>query len=1090
MKRKRWLAMALVFCLLGTTVPLTALAAGEDGEVQYIVSNDGTTLTIQGDGEITSQALNANVTAEQKKTLTSVEIGAGVTGIADGYSSVFPAGVTNVTLKGSGAFRFGKYSFKGQKNLTVQSERTSLAIGSYAFHNAVLTEFPMDQLHTIGSYGFSNAVLPLEGETLTLRIEEQVDVEAQYPAISVGSCAFSGVKNKEGTAFSKASVTIGGTVQFGDYSFNASDVFGSSAALEELTFHLKEGAYLIFGGGALGIPALRSAVFTGTGQIDFQHPSYRYVQAAPFRNGKQVETLDFSGFTGEITFAKNMFHASATSKPGLKQVILGEGCQVTKIREKAFAYCTQLETFDFSKVTGEIAGEAFRDTGLKGALDLSRVTAIEVGAFENVTGVTDWSAICQGAEAGILKKLEYSNVFLKDDAVWDLVERAMDGKFRLNQDGGYPTLRPTDNAWEDSHLGEKNGLGAASTQLTKAAKWTNEDRTTAQVEIQAAYAPDRQRDFVFVLDTSTSMEQVNGQGAALNKMYEMLSKVADVTETLLTSQEVDSRVAVLSFGSGVNAASAGFFQEANAAHAGEVIRGLSCEGRTNYTAGLEKAVDYLRMAQSLGRSVSVVFLSDGEANEDTEGIPAAAQAIQALGVSTIGVLYKREPTEQEKTYMDQACTEFYLAEDTDGFSRAVNRTIYDAFRTFTLTDVVGEDFQTIQQAAIQVTGGTATLAEDGRTVTWDLSGTEPYETYTMTLHLTLAPGQDGTYPAGTFATNQGESVLREQGTEKVQNQVASPQLRRGIQDGGGGGGGGGETRYTLRYDSRGGTSYPPEQYPGGTKVLLEKVPIREGYTFTGWYGEETLSKRLTEVTMTSDRTVYAGWQATSVPDMLNGADHFAYVIGYPDGQVKPGGSITRAEVATIFFRLLKQEIRDGNLTRVNGFTDVQDGSWFQQPVSTMSALGILKGRTEERFAPNAPITRAEFAAICARFDTGVSDGCSEFTDLAGHWAREEIGKAASLGWIQGYEDGTFRPDQSITRAEAMTMINRVLNRLPAAKEDLLPGMLQWPDNQDPGAWYYLAVQEATNSHTWKEKGEISEQWTELTEAPDWSRYET
>ena len=466
MKRKRWLAMALVFCLLGTTVPLTALAAGEDGEVQYIVSNDGTTLTIQGDGEITSQALDANVTAEQKKTLTSVEIGAGVTGIADGYSSVFPAGVTNVTLKGSGAFRFGKYSFKGQKNLTVQSERTSLAIGSYAFHNAVLTEFPMDQLHTIGSYGFSNAVLPLEGETLTLRIEDQVDVEAQYPAISVGSCAFSGVKNKEGTAFSKASVTIGGTVQFGDYSFNASDVFGSSAALEELTFHLKEGAYLIFGGGALGIPTLRSAVFTGTGQIDFQHPSYRYVQAAPFRNGKQVETLDFSGFTGEITFAKNMFHASATSKPGLKQVILGEGCQVTKIREKAFAYCTQLETFDFSKVTGEIAGEAFRDTGLKGALDLSRVTAIEVGAFENVTGVTDWSAICQGAEAGILKKLEYSNVFLKDDAVWDLVERAMDGKFRLNQDGGYPTLRPTDNAWEDSHLGEKNGLGAAKTQMT------------------------------------------------------------------------------------------------------------------------------------------------------------------------------------------------------------------------------------------------------------------------------------------------------------------------------------------------------------------------------------------------------------------------------------------------------------------------------------------------------------------------------------------------------------------------------------------------------------------------------------------------
>lgn len=113
----------------------------------------------------------------------------------------------------------------------------------------------------------------------------------------------------------------------------------------------------------MGIPALRSAVFTGTGQIDFQPPSYRYVQAAPFRNGKQVETLDFSGFTGEITFAKNMFHASATSKPGLKQVILGEGCQVTKIREKAFAYCTQLETFDFSRSQEKLQERRFETPG-------------------------------------------------------------------------------------------------------------------------------------------------------------------------------------------------------------------------------------------------------------------------------------------------------------------------------------------------------------------------------------------------------------------------------------------------------------------------------------------------------------------------------------------------------------------------------------------------------------------------------------------------------------------------------------------------------------------------------------------------------
>ena len=194
-------------------------------------------------------------------------------------------------------------------------------------------------------------------------------------------------------------------------------------------------------------------------------------------------------------------------------------------------------------------------------------------------------------------------------------------------------------------------------------------------------------------------------------------------------------------------------------------------------------------------------------------------------------------------------------------------------------------------------------------------------------------------------------------------------------------------------------------------------------------------------------------------------------------------------MATIFFRLLKQEIRDGNLTRVNGFTDVQDGSWFQQPVSTMSALGILKGRTEERFAPNAPITRAEFAAICARFDTGENAGGATFPDLVGHWAKEEVERAVSLGWIMGYEDNTFRPDKAITRAEAVTMINRVLQRNPQSPEVLLKDMVTWPDNQDPSQWYYLAIQEATNSHDYERTTGIYETWIQLRETPDWSQYD-
>ena len=173
---------------------------------------------------------------------------------------------------------------------------------------------------------------------------------------------------------------------------------------------------------------------------------------------------------------------------------------------------------------------------------------------------------------------------------------------------------------------------------------------------------------------------------------------------------------------------------------------------------------------------------------------------------------------------------------------------------------------------------------------------------------------------------------------------------------------------------------------------------------------------------------------------------------------------------------------------MNGFSDVNAGDWYNTAVSTLASLDILKGRTDTLFAPNAPITRAEFAAICARFDTSLHDGGSSFTDIGGHWAEAEIGRACTLGWINGYEDGTFQPNSRITRAEAMTMVNRVLQRLPEGEDDLLPGMNTWPDNQ-PDAWYYLAVQEAANSHDFTRKNGIHEQWTQLTADPDWAQYQ-
>ena len=296
------------------------------------------------------------------------------------------------------------------------------------------------------------------------------------------------------------------------------------------------------------------------------------------------------------------------------------------------------------------------------------------------------------------------------------------------------------------------------------------------------------------------------------------------------------------------------------------------------------------------------------------------------------------------------------------------------------------------------------------------------------------------------------------------------------------------TRYTLHYESNGGTAYKDERYSSGTKVTLDKTPTRESYTFTGWYADKALTQKITSVTMNSDKTVYAGWEATGVPDKLNGDDHFAYVIGYPDGKVHPKGNISRAETATIFFRLLKADIRDGNLTADNDFSDVSDSQWHNKAISTMAKLGIVKGRRADSFDPDASITRAEFAAICARFNTKPVENSGSFSDISGHWAENEIERAAAFGWISGYPDGTFRPDARITRAEAMTMINRVLCRMPQSESDLLDSMVTWPDNK-PSDWHYLAVQEATNSHDFNRQGEVGESWTKLTSVPDWKRYQ-
>lgn len=328
--------------------------------------------------------------------------------------------------------------------------------------------------------------------------------------------------------------------------------------------------------------------------------------------------------------------------------------------------------------------------------------------------------------------------------------------------------------------------------------------------------------------------------------------------------------------------------------------------------------------------------------------------------------------------------------------------------------------------------------------------------------------------------------------------------------------------YTLTYDVTGdlpeGYTAPAKQtLVNGSSYTVAAVPasvsgskdgVNGTFSFNGWKTAE--GTVLTgEQKLTADLTLHGVWTFTKkssggggggshkptvtipddVPTGLNGDDHYAYIVGYPDSTVRPQNGITRAEVATIFFRLLTDETRNANSTKSNSYSDVAAGAWYNHAVSTLSAMGIVKGDSQGKFNPNAPITRAEFAAIAARFDDKANTTAVDFSDIASHWAKDEISAAANNGWINGYTDGTFRPNNKITRAEAMTLVNRVLKRLPETAEDLHNDMIKWSDNSDTSAWYYLAVQEATNSHYYDIKENKHEKWSKLRETRDWTELE-
>lgn len=247
----------------------------------------------------------------------------------------------------------------------------------------------------------------------------------------------------------------------------------------------------------------------------------------------------------------------------------------------------------------------------------------------------------------------------------------------------------------------------------------------------------------------------------------------------------------------------------------------------------------------------------------------------------------------------------------------------------------------------------------------------------------------------------------------------------------------------------------------------------------------------------TSNVVYVLLKNEAVSPYLNMTDHFAYIIGMPDGLVHPEGNITRAEVATIFFRMLKDEVRSQYWSTANNYNDVQSSDWYNNAISTLTNLGVVEGMPDGGFHPTDSITRAEFATMAVRFfeiEAGdYSWSKDAFNDIAGHWANTYINQAYLLGVVKGDGvTGAFRPNDVITRAEAMTIVNNTLRRSPV-KEGLLPveQMITWPDNMDTAAWFYEAVQEATNSHEFSYATSLTgEQWTAPLPVRDWAAFET
>ncbi len=662
-------------------------------------------------------------------------------------------------------------------------DNSNIYIGNYAFYNfSSVINLEINNCGDIGKYAFQNC---LKLENVTIK-----------NCGNIGSYAFGNLMYLSGWGVDESikTVVIENCGEIGDYAFGALPAL-ESVKIDNCTA-IKTGAFTRCS--ALKSLSIANCNTIGDSAFDYSTSLTSFYLdgcesiGSGILNGSSVESIELENCSIIGDYAFQNCHS-------LKTLTLTD-CGT--IGNYSFGGCENLTDVTITNL--DTIGEdsfAIHDEGVYSSLTnltLHNVRYISSGAFENCTKLT--SVDLDGCEylggnafSGCTNltdivvpdyiRLGYSDIFVNFPDIMARMEAILDGQFDLESAEAIDEILP--QGWTSYQIGEQNSAVSyeGDTQLTKEAKWSDEDKTIADVLIQAYYTAEKQMDFVFVADCSNSMAGIGNDYDMNSKFYDMQSKLLDVTEQLLTTLGYDCKVAYATFGESESSASQ-FYGTTELSDAQDFITNdiVDYKSNTNYSSGLAQALELVKSNQ--GRNTTVIFISDGQpyggtTTPDSYYGTEEAAAIKAAGVQIIGVLQSVSDSEEETAVanMQAICDNVFVSKDTQGFSEAVNDAIANAYGTYTLIDTVDSDFE-LDESSIQVSAGNIALGEDengNTTITWTIYGM-PFTIHTLSFQEKLKD-EDGVYPSGMFDTNEDNALLSD-GTDIV-NTVATPVLSRG-----------------------------------------------------------------------------------------------------------------------------------------------------------------------------------------------------------------------------------------------------------------------------------------------------------------------